>query len=346
MDENNIDEMKNGTEDDKKRRRAMAERRLRIHRIRIATTVAGILAVLAFIFFVFIAHYDFSKKAWIVKWDPIHGYSYTMYSKQEFSHARIVINTCSEKSESVTVPDTIWGVRVEELADHSFHDKVSTVKLGKYVYLVGEGFESKTLILPSGYESASNYISIKDKEASGFYYKVRKDSTALAFAYFGTEEAYHIPGSVSGLKVSSCTEYYVNDGYLSLLAENYATHESTVPFNMLRVKQVQQNGINPYMRYLTNEDSRDKTKNRIYKLPDNYQFLPDGSPADGETAIKMALMNNGDGKGNNCALVMAKYPPLDFIAAVSYISKYTDDCHEANELNLFDWMQDGFLAVE
>ncbi len=330
---------------DREHARKMAERRLRLHRIRILSSVIGVILLLAAIFLVFVAHYDFGKKAWIVKWDPIHGYAYTMYSKQEYSHARIVITASSKKSEDLTIPDTIWGVRVEELADNSISDSVKNIKLGKYVYLVGEGFSDRTLSASDGYSDTSTYLAIKDKDASGFYYKLQKDQTLVAYAYFGTQEAYVAPSTAFGFKVSRCTQYYVNDDYLVLLAETFATHESTVPFNMVKVKQIQQNGINPYMRYLTSKDSKDKTRKRIYALPENFNFLPDGSPADGETAIKMAFLHNGDGKGNNTALVMAKYSPLDFIAAVEYITKYTDDCHEPDELNFGDWTRDGMDVI-
>ncbi|MBR3058815.1 MAG: hypothetical protein IKG93_12750 [Clostridiales bacterium] len=334
-----------GPANDRENARALAEKRLRNHRIRVAAAIIGVIAVLVTVFLVFFAHYDFGKKAWIVKYDPIHGYSYTWYTKQEYTNSRIVINKCLKKGESQTVPDTIWGVRVEELADHSFADSVTSVALGQYVYLVGEGFSNKTITVPYGYDALSTNIAIKDKERSGFYYKILKDSTLIAYAYFGTEDAYQMPSSCAGLKVSKCTKYYVNDDYLSLMAETFATHASTVPFNMGQVKLIMKNAINPYMRYLVNNDSRNNVKNRLYQLPDNYDFLPDGSPANGETAIKMALINNGDGKGNNCAMVMAKYPPLDFISAIQYLSKNTEACLEGNEMNIFEWMQAGFEEI-
>ena len=330
-----------GAKNDKEKARELAMKRLRRHRIRVASTILGVIAVLAMIFFVFIAHYDFHKKAWIVKWDPIHGFAYTLYTQQEYSHSRIVITSSSKTSESITIPDTMWGARVEELADNSISDSVKNITLGKYVYLLGEGFGSKTISVDPGYAESSTYLSVKDKDASGFYYKLQKDSTMVAFAYFGTEEAYQVPSSICGVKVARCTEYYVNDDYLSLLAETFATHESTVPFNMVRVKMIQQRAIAPYMNYLTKRESRENTKTRLFSLPDQYNFNADGSPADGETAIKMALINNGDGKGNNCALVMAKYPPLDFIAALKYLGKNTQACLEGGELNIYEWIQDG-----
>lgn len=326
-----------------KKKKKSAQRRLMEHRIKMVAIPVGIVALLATVFFVFFAHYDFSKKAWIVKFDPIHGYTYTMYSKQEYSHARIVIHSCSKKSDEVTVPDTIFGVRVEELEEGAFSDAVKTIHLGKYVHLIGEGYGNKALTLPDGYGTDGNYLSILDKNGTGFYYKAMPDLSLTAFAYFGTEEAYQVPTSFSGIKVSKVTPYYVNDDYLTLLAECEATHSSTLAYNMERVKMIQSRGIDPYIYYLEDLESREKVKQRLLTLPDEYNYLPDGSAADGETAIKLALIHNGDGKGKNCAIVMAGYPPLDFITAERYISKHTSDCHTDGEMGYGEWLMDGFV---
>ena len=314
-------------------------------RIKIAAIIVAAVAVVLTVFFVFFASYDFSNKAWNVKRDPIHGFSYTMYSKQEFGHARIVIRSCSKKSGSVKVPDTIWGVRVEELGDSAFAEGVDSIALGKYVYLVGEGYGSKKLTLPADYAQDSHYLAIKDKNASGFYYKAMKDGTLTAFAYFGSEENYQIPVSCAGISVSKATEYYVNDDYLTLMANTIAEHASALPYNMVRLKQVQKDAIDPYIYYLEDLESREKMKGRLMALPDEYNFNPDGSPADGETAIKMALLNKGDGNGKNCAMVLAEYPAIDFIQAERFLSRRTSDCHTDGELDFGDWLLDGFIEV-
>ncbi len=335
---------------DKENRRALAYRRLMIHRIRVACTVAGILLALFVIFWSFFAHYDFSKKAWVVTYDPIHGYAYTRYSKQDYAHARIVIDKCFSSKEEVTVPDTIFGARVEELGDRSFKDSVKTIRLGTYVNLVGEGFGDKKLVMAPAEKrqipgETKKYLSIRDKESSGFYFKTLDDDTLLAFAYFGTQEQYSVPSSICGIKVTKATEYYVNDDYLSMLADTFLTHAGTFAYNMLRVKMVQKNAIDPYMMALTDKESRESLKDCLLDLPDQYTFNPDGSAADGETAIKLAMINNGDGKGNNCALVMAQYDPLDFIRAMHYLSVNSSVCHNESEPDLEEWLVDGFVDV-
>ena len=334
-----------GTDVPKKKKKKTAYRRMIEYRIKIASIIVGAIALLLVLFFTLVAGYSFSGKCWHVKFDPIHGYQYTLYTKQEYSHARIVITSCSSGSEEVTIPDTIWGVRVEELSEGAFKDDVKTIHLGKYVYLVDEGYGSKTITLPSDYAGTNEYTSFKDKNNSGFYYKAMKDGTLTAFAYFGTEESYQIPTSFAGIRVGKATEYYVNDDYLTLLAETEATHESTLCYNMVQVKKVQLDGIDPYVYSLEDLESREKMKNRLLSLPDEYNFEADGTPADSETAIKMALINRGDGKGQNCAMILAQHPALDFIKAERYLSRRTSDCHTEGELDYGEWLMDGFIIV-
>ena len=52
-----------GAKNDREHARELALRRLRLHRIRVAGTILGVIALLVMVFLVFIAHYDFSKKA-------------------------------------------------------------------------------------------------------------------------------------------------------------------------------------------------------------------------------------------------------------------------------------------
>jgi len=332
------------------KRRATAERRLRLHRIRVACTVAGTILALFVLFWSFIAHYNFSIRAWVVTYDPIHGYAYTRYSSQQYSHARIVIDKCLSSKEEVTVPDTIFGARVEEFKDRSFKDSVKTIHLGRYVTIIGEGFSDKRLVMAPKEQrnivgEGKKYLSIKDKDSSGFYYKSLDDDTLVAYAYFGTQEQYSVPSSLCGIKVSKATEYYVNDDYLSMLADVFHTHTGIFAYNMLRVKMIQKNAIDPYMHSLEDKESRDSLRDCLLDLPDNYDFNPDGSPSNGETAIKLAMINNGDGKGNNCAIVMARYDPLEFVRAMHYLSIHSSVCHTENELDLEEWLADGFVDV-
>ena len=78
---------------------------------------------------------------------------YYKYLKKEYTPAHIVIESSSKGSSEVTVPDSIWGVRVDELSDDVFKDSVKTVKLGKNVTQVGEGNSDKTFILPENVHS-------------------------------------------------------------------------------------------------------------------------------------------------------------------------------------------------
>ena len=343
-------ESKQPEKESTKKRHAQAYRRLMLRRIRVTCTVVGILLAVFVIFWSFFAHYDFSKKAWVVTYDPIHGYAYTRFSKQDYAHARIVIDKCFSSKEEVTIPDTIFGARVEELGDRSFKDSVKTIRLGTYVNLVGEGFGDKKLVMVSAEKrqvpgETKKYLSIRDKESSGFFFKTLDDDTLLAFAYFGAQEQYSVPSSICGIKVTKATEYYVNDDYLSMLADTFLTHAGTFAYNMLRVKMVQKNAIDPYMMALTDTESRESLKDCLLDLPDQYTFNPDGSAADGETAIKLAMINNGDGKGNNCALVMAKYDPLDFVRAMHYLSVNSAVCHNESEPDLEEWLAGGFVDV-
>ncbi|MBO4928244.1 MAG: hypothetical protein J5379_08365 [Clostridiales bacterium] len=328
-----------------KKKKKSAYRRMIEHRIKVVSIIVGVIALLLVLFFTVFASYDFSEKAWHVKFDPIHGYKYTIYMKQQYTHSRIVISSCSKKSEEVKVPDTIWGVRVEELEEGAFADEVKTIRLGQYIYIVGEGYGSKTLILPSTYGQTENYTSFKDKRGSGFYYKALPDGTLMAFAYFGTEDNYSVPGSFAGIKVSKATEYYVNDDYLTLLAEEEADHSTILPYNMVRVKMVQRDGIDPYVTSLEDLESREKMKVRLMSLPDQYAYGPDGLPADGESAIKLAMTTRGNGVDESCAMVMAKYPPLNFVSAARFLSKRTSDCHTEGEPDFEDWLWAGMVEV-
>ncbi|MBR5417663.1 MAG: hypothetical protein IK109_06480, partial [Clostridiales bacterium] len=155
----------------KKKKKKSAYRRMIEHHLKVAGIIIGSIALIAVLFFTLIASYDFSKKAWHVKFDPIHGYSYTLYLKQEYTPAHIVIESCSKSSEEVTIPDTIFGARVETIEDDAFKSSVKTVKLGQYVTMVGEGMSDKTFVLPENYGQTAlkSYVTFKDKNASGFY---------------------------------------------------------------------------------------------------------------------------------------------------------------------------------
>lgn len=330
----------------KKKKKKSAYRRMIEHHIKVAAIIIGSIALVAVLFFTLIASYDFSKKAWHVKFDPIHGYSYTLYLKQEYTPAHIVIESCSKSSEEVTVPDTIFGARVETIGDGAFKSSVKTVKLGQYVTLVGEDMSDKSFVLPENYGTGAlkSYVTFKDKNGSGFYYKAMYDNTMMAFAYFGTKEGYKIPESFGGMKVSKATEYYENDEYTSRLAEYEAEHYSVLPYNMIRVNIIRNEAIDPYVSSLEDLESRQRMKERIMSLPAQYNYNTDGTPADGETAIKLAFIHKGDGNGKNCGGVMADYDPSDFFAAVRYVSKRTSDCHTDGEPDFEVWMMDGFAG--
>ena len=329
----------------KKKKKKSAYRRMIEHHLKVAGIIVGSIALVAVLFFTLIASYDFSKKAWHVKFDPFHGYSYTLYLKQEYYPAHVVIDSCSKSSEEVTVPDTIFGARVETIGDGAFKSSVKTVKLGQYVNLVGEGMSDKTFVLPEKYGQAAlkSYVTFKDKNASGFYYKAMYDNTMMAFAYFGTEADYKVPESFGGMKVSKTTEYYENDDYTIRLAEYEAEHYSVLPYNMIRVNLIRNEAIDPYVASLEDLESREKMKERIMSLPAQYSYNADGTPADGETAIKLAFIHKGDGNGKNCGGVMADYDPSDFFAAVRYMAKRTSDCHTNGEPDLDVWMMAGFI---
>ena len=130
------------------KKKKTAYRRMIEHRLKIAAIVVGAVSVLLILFFTCIAGYSFSAKAWHVKFDPIHGYAYTYYQKKDFTPAHIVIESCSKSATSVTVPDTIWGARVEEISDDAFKSSVQEIRLGKYIYSVGEGYSDKHFVLP------------------------------------------------------------------------------------------------------------------------------------------------------------------------------------------------------
>ena len=329
----------------KKKKKKSAYRRMIEHHLKVAGIIIGSIALIAILFFTLIASYDFSKKAWHVKFDPIHGYSYTLYLKQEYSPAHVVIESCSKSSEEVTIPDTIFGARVETIDDDAFKSSVKTVKLGQYVTMVGEGMSDKTFILPENYGQAAlkSYVTFKDKNASGFYYKAMFDNTMMAFAYFGSEADYKVPESFGGMKVSKTTEYYENDEYTTRLAEYEAEHYSVLPYNMIKVNLIHNEAIDPYVYFLEDLESREKMKERIMSLPAQYNYNADGTPADGETAIKLAFIHKGDGNGKNCGGVMADYDPSDFFAAIRYMSKRTSDCHTDGEPDLEVWMMAGFI---
>ena len=328
-----------------KKKKKTAYRRMIEHRIKIASIIVGVIALLAILFFTLVASYSFSEKAWHVKFDPIHGYSYILYTKQEFSPAHIVITSCSLKDKEITVPDTIWGVLVDELEDNAFPKEGQIIHLGQYVTVVGEGYGDKLLILPSGYENSYSYLSIKDRNGSGFYYKVTKYGALAAYAFFGTQEQYQIPKSCCGLPVSLVTEYYENDAYLEALAEVEAETSSIPAYNMLRVDEVRKNGIDPYVMTMKYKASLENIQTRLMRLPDEFTFLADGSPADGETAIKMAIINTGTVSGESCGDVMAKYTPMEFIRAESFITQRTNDCHDTDELSFQEWLCDGLIEV-
>lgn len=344
-------EVKSETPVVKKKKKKTGHQRLIEHRIKVASISVGAVALVLAVFFLFFARYNFKDHAWKVMRDPFHSsFSYTYYTKQAYRHARVVIDSCNKKKGEVKIPDKIFGARVEELADHCMADGVTKVDLGVHVLLVGEGFSNKTIVVASAEArnvagEGKKYVALKDREGSGFYYKVMEDGTLVAYAYFGTEDAFSIPTSFAGIPVSLCTEYYVSDEYLEKMAVSEAEHASTLPYNMLRLKEIQKSGIDPYIYSLEEKDSRENIKARLFDLPDQYQYNADGSPANGETAIKLALIHNGDGNGLNCAGVMAQYDPLDFITSELYLTRETRYCHTEEEQDFGDWLRDGFVSV-
>ena len=58
----------------KKKKKKSAYRRMVEHHLKVAGIIVGSIALIAILFFTLIASYDFSKKAWHVKFDPFHGY--------------------------------------------------------------------------------------------------------------------------------------------------------------------------------------------------------------------------------------------------------------------------------
>ena len=114
---------------------------------------------------------------------------------------------------------------------------------------------------------------------------------------------------------------------------------------MIRVNIIRNEAIDPYVSSLEDLESRQRMKERIMSLPAQYNYNTDGTPADGETAIKLAFIHKGDGNGKNCGGVMADYDPSDFFAAVRYVSKRTSDCHTDGEPDFEVWMMDGFIET-
>ena len=327
-----------------KKKKKSAERRLLEHRLKIAGIIVAVIAVLVTLFFTCIASYSFSEKAWHVKFDPIHGYSYTVYQKKDFTPAHIVIDSCSKGSSEVTVPDSIWGVRVDEISDNAFKDSVKTVKLGKNITRVGEGVTDKTIVLPSGYGSNGFLTSFKDKNGSGFYYKALADQTMVAFAYFGEQASYQVPKTFGGITVSKAVEFYTNDTFTESYAEYVAQSATVVPYNMVKVQLIEKEGVDPYADMMDGATTKDKLRSALLTLPQNYNYNSDGSPADGETAVKLAIVQRGNGVGKTCGDVMVEYPPRDFVSAVTYISEQTESALTSDEPTFTEWMMDGFVT--
>jgi len=349
LEKENIEEIKDRKEEKpsspSKKKKKTAYRRMIEYRIKIASIVVGAIAVLLILFFTCIAGYSFSAKAWHVKFDPIHGYSYTYYLKKDFTPAHIVINSCSKSGSSVTIPDTIWGARVEEISDDAFRSGVKEVKLGKYVYSVGEGNGDKHFILPDGYGATPYYVTFKDKEASGFYYKAFPDATLVAYAYFNTQDKYTVPTNYGGLSVSQATDYYGNTTYLTELAETLVSCHSMLPYNMSRVIEVMENGINPYFFSIEDEDTISRVQNVFNHLPKIYKYDAAGNPADGETEIKLAITNAGGGIGKTAKEVMESYPPITFINAEKDLTFNTVDALLNDTQSFGDWLSSGFTKV-
>ncbi len=326
------------------KKKKSAYRRMIEKRIKIIACIVAVLAILVTVFFTCIASYSFSEKAWHVKFDPFHGYSYTLYLKKDFTPAHIVIESCSKGSSEVTVPDSIWGVRVDEIADNAFKDSVKTVNLSRNVVRVGEGCADKTIVLPYGYGSTGFLTSFKDKNGSGFYYKALADKTLVAFAYFGEQGSYQVPKSFGGIPVSQAVEYYANDGYTEVYADYVFQSATLLPYNMHRVQLLEKEGIDPYADMMDGATTRDKLRGKLLGLPQNYKYNADGTPADGETAIKLAIVQRGNGVGKTCGDVLREYPPRDFVTAVAYITEMTEESLTSGEPTLTEWMMEGFVT--
>lgn len=326
------------------KKKKSAKRRMIERRIKIAAIIVAVIALLVTVFFTCIASYSFSEKAWHVKFDPIHGYSYTIYQKQEFTPAHIVIDSCSKSSSEVEVPDSIWGVRVDEISDNAFKESVKTIKLGQNIVRVGEGCTDKTIVLPYGYGSTGFLTSFKDKNGSGFYYKALADKTLVAYAFFKDQASYQLPKTFAGIPVSKAVEYYENDGYTEVYADYVFQSATVLPYNMHQVQLLEKEGIDPYANMMDGATSRDKIRGKLLGLPQNYRYNADGTPADGETAIKLAIVQRGNGVGKTCGDVMAEYPPRDFVTAVKYISEMTAESHTEDEPDFEAWMMDGFVT--
>ena len=339
--ENDSEATKTATTGKKKK---SAHRRMIERGIKIAVIIVAAIAALVTLFFTCIASYSFSEKAWHVKFDPIHGYSYTFYLKKDFMPAHIVIDSCSKGSSDVTVPDTLWGIRVDEISDNAFKDSVKSVKLGKNIVRVGEGCADKTIVLPEGYGSMGFLTSFKDRNGSGFYYKALADKTLVAYAYFGDEASYKMPKTFAGIEVSKVVEYYANDGYTEVYAE-YAFQSAThIPYNMHRVQLIEKEGIDPYANMMDGATTRDRLRGKLLGLPQNYKYNPDGTPADGETAIKLAIVQRGNGVGKTCGDVLREYSARDFVSAVTYITEMTAESLTSGEPTFTEWMIEGYVT--
>lgn len=329
----------------KKKKKKSAYRRMIEHRIKVAAIVVAAVAAVLILFFTCIASYDFSEKAWHVKFDPIHGYTYTYYLKNDFVPAHIEIKSCSKGGSSVTIPDTIWGARVEVISEDAFKDSVKQVTLGKFVYCVEEGNGEQKFILPEGYGSTDYYVTFKDKNASGFYYKANPDCTLTAFAYFKSQEEFDVPLQYGGLTVSYCTNYYENTEYLTAMAETLVTSHSMLPYNMERIIEIGEGGINQYFFSIDDEETRTRLQNVFNNLPRIYKYDENGNPADGETAIKLAIANNGGGLGESVMEVMESYSPIDFIAAEKDLTVQTIDALLNDSIDFSSWLRSAFLTV-
>ena len=340
-----VNEEKTGSKAPARKKKKSAYRRMIEHRIKVAAIVVAAVAALLILFFTCVASYDFSKKAWHVKFDPIHGYSYTYYLKKDFVPAHIEIESCSKGGSSVTIPDTIWGARVEVISEDAFKDSVKQVTLGKFVYCVEEGNGEQKFILPESYGSTEYYVTFKDKNASGFYYKANPDCTLTAYAYFKTQEEFDVPLQYGGLTVSYCTNYYENTEYLTAMAETLVTSHSMLPYNMERIIEIGEGGINQYFFSIDDEETRTRLQNVFNNLPRIYKYDENGNPADGETAIKLAIANNGGGMGESVMEVMESYSPIDFIAAEKDLTVQTIDALLNDSIDFSSWLRSSFLTV-
>ncbi|MBR5973590.1 MAG: hypothetical protein IK020_00235 [Clostridiales bacterium] len=329
----------------KSKKKKTAYRRMIEYRIKIGAIVVGTIALLLILFFTCIAGYSFSAKAWHVKFDPIHGYAYTYYLKKDFTPAHIVIDSCSKSGAEVTIPDTIWGARVEVIGDSAFKSSVQQVKLGKYVYAVGEGNGQQQFFLPDTYGSTIYYVTFKDKEASGFYYKANPDRTLTAYAYFKSASEYTPPVSYGGLTVSLVTEYYENTPYLQELAETLVSCQSMLPYNMVRINEVMADGINPYFFSIEDEETTSRVQNVFNHLPQIYKYDSAGNPADGETEIKLSITNGGSASGKTAREIIESYPAITFINAEQDLTFNTVDALLNDTQSFRDWLCSGFVSM-